>query len=1179
MTSVQLHADTGLIPLHVPGARADAVYRHIEMVPASGTQGLIFTIDNASHLRLWINSEAGGTRWVCVNPFLDGQERLVIDIAIEDNVSQGRQDGTLDLMVITQSDGPAAVRLRHWFVWNRLEASADPQTWRTLFAAAQPQDTHGLLPESAHWGQAPRAHRSRLLRGTDATGHTRLLWQRFDPQGAAIHNALEPWIDQRQTPSQVEVVCTVEPDNQGTRREGYARHVVFDDEATGKAGYMDLVWPPQDHHARSEVALTALNGSEKGWETGAGLWPLTLSGSGSTTQVYFDSTRGEQGVISCSSVGPRVLPLQNTLGGAPIPGRVRALHWPGDDDRVLRHDLIQLPASGEACLRQTESHDFSGADRGRSTLLSDDVKAFAVCLCSVPHSALQVLHVAVIHEQGGIELLSQDSHSGLWSRVALADDDVMGAVHEVNTFTTTLQVVDETQAPVANAILHVSADVPCHAYIGGRSMHLSPLGPTVVQADGLGQCRVAQVGTGLSAAQLRFDVVVDEQPVQGQAINPMQALVDRMRAVPDGPSLQQVKGFDGTRPFASVDLARCNSTSELLKPLIEAYDHTLLPERRAYTAQAIVSRTTVRSSASGLSVEHHTLDGTTRSRPLAELDDLGDMLSYLSNQREGTLAYQLEKLANGAFQLVLTIGQRVWYGLIELPQQALALIDQVIQNGLVATARDLVNWLGQIFNWNEILATKNTLRKLLTLLRQHTTDWMVHSAPPAIEQGLAWARKTLGELPALDPQTRAWLERNTTSGTGAVPYAANTQGPGANWALTSLQDHAASARFDAAGDWDFTADIQRLVESLGGDVETLLVDLGERLAGIDPAKQSLLTLIEDTLALSTATVIDAVGATSVKLCEPIAQLIDAAWTSMDQRLDIPVLTALYEQQLAPGSRASALDLMLLATAVAGDMGSRALNQRPLFSPALTDAIARAQTLKELLETPTPTDAETVWATDVQLAVTVLAGGAKLLYFVLWMDLRNTPGTTELNAGMVRLKCASDSVAWVTSMAWALVKCETQQPPQEALRIAAIFVFIDGIVSRSKDAIEWAYANDGERVPADASRLFVGVEGAVGTFVLAPLAIYNVVTSAVMPRTEPSNEVNWNFLVIMPVLQSLGTSAHFILSFVETYSPEVPNIRGARNVINGVRSLIPLVSGVGLSVAVKNDWRVPGTIAD
>ena len=65
---------------------------------------------------------------------------------------------------------------------------------------------------------------------------------------------------------------------------------------------------------------------------------------------------------------------------------------------------------------------------------------------------------------------------------------------------------------------------------------------------------------------------------------------------------------------------------------------------------------------------------------------------------------------------------------------------------------------------------------------------------------------------------------------------------------------------------------------------------------------------------------------------------------------------------------------------------------------------------------------------------LVAGGAKLLYFVLWMEQRNTPGATPINAGVVRLKCASDSVAWVVSMAWALVRCETQQPPQEALRI-------------------------------------------------------------------------------------------------------------------------------------------------
>src|SRR5690606_18491930 len=110
---------------------------------ASGTQGIVFTVDAQSHLRLWLNSEAGSTRWVCVDALFAGDAQTVVDFSIEHNLSSGRLDGTLDLMVITQlgSDAPGQVIQRRWYVFNGLSASADAQSWRELFANAVPQDT------------------------------------------------------------------------------------------------------------------------------------------------------------------------------------------------------------------------------------------------------------------------------------------------------------------------------------------------------------------------------------------------------------------------------------------------------------------------------------------------------------------------------------------------------------------------------------------------------------------------------------------------------------------------------------------------------------------------------------------------------------------------------------------------------------------------------------------------------------------------------------------------------------------------------------------------------------------------------------------------------------------------------------------------------------------------------
>lgn len=1154
MSPYSLETATCLMPQHVPGARATDAYRRVEMLPASGTQGSLITIDGQQRLRLWINNEAGTTRWVCIDPFEGSDAPQVIDLAVEQNVTQGRLDGTIDLMLITRSEPSPGAAEHRWFVWHGLPAAADAPAWRALFANARPQDTHGLRPEAAHWGQAPRPWRSRLLQGRDADGRLRLLWQRFDEHGAALHDALEPPLPGPHAPSQAELACTVDRASGGMRREGYARHLAFEGGPGPRVGHLDLIWPAQEGEPRAEQALVALNGSLAGWDTGEGLWPLTLTGSGSTTQVYFDSTRGQQGVIHASLAAPSVQALASTVPGAPVPGRVQALRWRTDDDRVLRFDLVTRTPGAAADLRLTDSRDFAGLDRGRSTLLSDSVAAFSACVCRAPQGLLEVLHLAVVHDQGGIELLSQDSLSGLWQRAILADDDAAGAIHPVSTHTTTLRVLDASRAPVPNARIRVSVGLPCHAYVGGRSLHLSPLQPTELGTDALGECRIAQIVSGLAASQLAIELALPSTPAGAISVNPMQPLAERLRAIGSGAALKQVEGFDGRRPFAGVDLARCEATHRRLQPLLAAYDHTLALANPSAAAP----------------------DRANRSEP----GPIGDMIAFLWSQGADPASYAIERLADGGYRLSMTLGERLWQGLIELPQHAMALIDHTVQSGLGVDLEAVTNWLGQVFNWDEILSTQATLRRLMALLHRQARDWMANTAASGIEAHRVWARETLTRLPALDPKTRARLARGMTQGPGPQAYAADARGPAAGWGQASLQDHAAAAQLGGAGDWSFAPDVLERLQALGGELSPVLENLKAALAGIDPATQSLLTVFEDTIALSGATVIDAAARAATALTDATASCIDGVWAMLQQRLDIPVLTPLYEQHLVPGSSASLLDLVLLATAITGDVGSRALHRQPLFSPAFAEAVARAGSLTDLLAEPRGRAGTTPWwATDVQLAVTLLAGSLKLVYFICWLELRQMPPGTPFNAGLVRLKCGCDIGAWLVSVAWATARCATRLQPSDALLAPATFLLVDGVFARGKDAAELLWAGDGHGIPAEWTGPLALVEGLAGGVLLAATAIWGSVSAALMPHEQPSDDSNWGFLVAMPALQSIGTSAHYLLGFAEFFQAGVPALRPARNIVNGVRSSLPLLSAIGLGVAARNDWRVPGTISN
>ena len=556
------------------------------------------------------------------------------------------------------------------------------------------------------------------------------------------------------------------------------------------------------------------------------------------------------------------------------------------------------------------------------------------------------------------------------------------------------------------------------------------------------------------------------------------------------------------------------------------------------------------------------------------------MLACLWTDNSVAGSPELRFIDGGLAEVVLLIGERVWTALIELPEQAIALIDWSLQSTLGVSAHDIVNWLGQVFDWDAILATHRTMGQLLNLARRDASDWMRNAAAQAVQDEMAWARAQLSRLPDLDPQTRAWLQRPATSGTGEPPAArAFMGGPDAQWGVQTFGDQCAGSTLGHGGSWATASDIQAVVEAASTSFQPLLDALVAQLSAIDPGTTPLLTLMEDALALIGEGTIDALGALAQKLIPLLADVIDDVWALLAQRIDIPVLTPLYETVIAPGSTASLLDILLLCAAITGELGSRSASGRPLIDPALAAAIANAPSLAALLTQPSGSTAAGTWATDVQLVMTLLSGSAKLLYFMAWVAQRQLPAGAPFDTSLVRGKCALDSAAWAVALAWATTRCAVQTPPSEALKGAAAFLLLDGLISRSKDAVEIVYASRGERVPGQVGLTMAGIETVLGSTVLGCCAVYTSVASALMPRVQPSDESNWNLLLAMPMLQAFGTAVHMGLALPEALNPALPELRVARTIVNGVRSAAPLVSMVALATAARNDWQVPGTIAD
>lgn len=1173
---MNISLESRLMPQYLPGSPARARWTQLEMAPAANGQALLWTLDADGQLTLWLPSQDSATPWYRVHPVLRGDRSpRLLHLALTHNSGQGRHDDTLDIAIVADV-GDGVTPQRQWFVWNGATADTEPAIWTQRFQQAQPQDMGGLAPELSHWGQAPRRFRTRCLQGRRPDGRLALWWQRFDDTGQPLEQLVEEIAPTVPPDTVLTTACIAALDDQGVYREGYARNLVSE---SVREGQMTLVWPPTAEAPRRESAVTALDGSPIGWGPSEGLWPLTRNND--PTWVYFDTDRGDAGLITAAFTEPVAVATRASLEAAPVPGGVRALYRRGEVGGFVRLELVQTPEARQL-LRLTESTDPFG-ENGRSTFLEADGDTFALCECEQPYGPtalppLTVLHVLVGYAAGGLWLLSKDSVSGLWQRRMILDDDAARGLSQTPSQTTSVRVTDDSGAPVTDARVRLQVQAPCHAYLDGRSVHLSPVSDTVIDAGPTGAFTLIQPTPGFGVPLVDLEVVAANRPTQQATLNPMQRMVDRMRPVTTGQGLRDQVGSDGRQPFRDVPIERCDLTVARLQPMLRAYDGTLPRPTGRPAATRAVQRVVFQRD--GAAVMPLVSDIDRAPTPDDALDDLGDMLAWLWSADAATGDFGLTFLDNGVAEVFLTIGDTLWTALIDQPDQAIDLIHWLLDDGLGVALNDLINWLGQVFDWDAILATHRTLGQLLALARQDVGRWLREEAPGAVAAQLAWARDNLARLPDLDPATRERLSRATTSGPGEPASAsAAISGPDAQWGASTFANHVGASSVAAGGQWAAGPALAEVIASAEQTFASLISDLLAQLEKMDPSTTPLLTLIEDTVALSGAATIDALGALMEKILTLLAALIDDVWAQLGERIEIPVLTTLYEETIAPGSTASLLDLMLLSAAIAGDIGARVTTGQPLISPAFAQAVSEAPSLAALIAGTAGTTTASPWATDVQLAVTVVGFMCKGLYLACWTTQRALPPGTPVVPTLVYAKCGFDSAAWAVSTAWAYTRCLLANPPSELLRGSTIFLAIDGTISRTKDAIEVYYARQGQAPSRDLRLALAAIETVLGGVGLTACAVANSVNAALTPPVPPSDLTNWNFLKTMPLLQSFATAAYMAVSYPEMVFENLPQFRQARTGLNVIRTVIPALSAIGLSVAVRNDWQAPGNIAD
>ena len=1211
---MQILLDTQLMPQYLPGAPASAGYQQVRMVPADNGQPLLFTLDHEQRLLVWLPGAEGYTRWVQVSPTLMGVDNpRILDLDLISNHGQGRGDNTLDLLLLADVGAVGAPDVKA-FYWPGMPASADPEAWRLGFAACAPLVSSFEQPTCARLGLLPLPVRSVFLVRHLPASTAQAIRSRFDAQGRCIETAPLPFGAAEAFAHQLSVAAFVAARPLGDDEDALiAAASMFD---SGAPGQVSVQLPASDGQPPWSLALQSPLGSSAHWISPVNVNTFTRNDTGEPLAVFNLPHAGQLSQTNFAMT-PALMRRNDMLWslGSSLPGWSVA---PGAG-QALRLDLaapadpwrwfaLVRPASDPAApasLQMTLSAQCLDPNVA-STLVTADVAAYSVCQCTEAETGLSVLHILVAYEEGGLEIFSQDSISAQWQRHTVTDDNLQRGLHTRTSYTTRIRVLDDTSAPVLNAAVRLRPHAPCFGLLNGQAAHLSPLAPTVASTTSGGEITFIQPVSSLGAVQIDVEVVqtpdgaplppglvpagAQRNALLGSAaahsvsLNPMAGMTAQLGAVTSGLVLQQAQASDGSHPFAHLPLDTCNQAVAAMTPFLQAYHATLaaLPGRRG--SAEVVRRTQLCWQGGVLTTQELALDAPPQAPQDGVWDAIGDIMGFLwtaVSQALDDVTVTLNWLADGLCSIAVKIGAVVWNGLVAIASQAAELLDWTLQKTLGVKLGDIVNWLGHVFNWDEIVQAHNALRKLALLVKDQTSDWMRHQAPQELNKNLQWARALMTRLPDLDPETRTLLARRASQGDSNTDTGtAGWSGPDARWGAQTFQSYSGNMSLTDSGAWSNADAIEKLVSQAGASLQSTADDIAATVNRPGFTDLPLLTVFEDLIALVGSGTLDLLQPLVQQLLGLLANMVDDAWDAFDQPLDIPVITPLYETLIAPGSRLSLLDAVLLSAACLGNVGSRLALDKPLISSAFREAIEKAGSLQELLLAPRLGNNDNAsWATDVLLLVTLFSGVCKLLYFMAWTSLRYAGAGSTFDHNLVRSKCILDSLAWMGAMGWASARCASVQPSQDALKGTVVFLLVDGVVSRGKDAMEMAYATGNGPPPAPARKAMAIFETCLGALLLLGSSIYTSVKVTEIPRTEPSDPANWALLQTTPLIQSFGTTVYMGMAWPDSVAPPTSPLGVVRAVTNGVRSTVPLVSMAALAVAAKNDWHVPGTIAN
>jgi hypothetical protein len=539
----------------------------------------------------------------------------------------------------------------------------------------------------------------------------------------------------------------------------------------------------------------------------------------------------------------------------------------------------------------------------------------------------------------GLIQLSQDPVTGGWSqRSILLPSTAVGDVVAQDTYTTHISVTDDNQVAVPNAALSITATSPVSAYLNDVYYQLSPTVAVHVTADATGVLTVVQETATVAAPCFQVTAAATKTDTKAATVgvNPMSKAQDTLATIKSGANLAAVTVTDSTgatRPLvpATVSAGDRDAAASALAQLttvsagLPANGSRKVPAAAAAGTPAVAGVPPVwgLSFTSG-GLAYHEGDAAGLRPGAAAPEDIGGGISIAAGdlfQWIGQAATTVESFVvqevQGVCHFVVTVAGQVYDALLDCYNAVVGAAEFVLSKIEVFFA-DLVQWLGFIFQWADIVRTHQVLRNIF---RQYAANCLANVAGSRaqVTQSFTSLQHYLSSWAGIPANVPPALSGATVGGTtaSATPLA-GIGSPQGNFGLQQLQGNTASSTMVVSGS-DLSNDMLAAFETLDAAVTTETEVIQTALTSIQTNiidKYSDLTVAQITegfIAILGDALLQSAENVLLAAINFLGVVGNTFLDLMDETVDIPVISALYQE--ISGDDLSLLDAICLITAI------------------------------------------------------------------------------------------------------------------------------------------------------------------------------------------------------------------------------------------------------------------------